>query len=189
MVEAEWEIASHACRWIEYRDMKEEAERADIAESIRLQTAVTGSRPLGWYTGRFSTNTKRLLSEEGGFLYFADSYADDLPYWERVNGKPELIVPYTLDNNDMRFALAQGFNTGEDFARYLIDAFDVLYREGLEGRPKMMSVGLHNRLVGRPGRFAGLIRFLDHVQRHDRVWLCRRVEIARHWRATHPATP
>jgi len=188
MVEAEWEIASHACRWIEYRDMPEEQERADIAESIRLQTVVTGSRPLGWYTGRFSANTKRLLSEEGGFLYFADSYADDLPYWERVNGKPELIVPYTLDNNDMRFAIAQGFNTGEDFARYLIDAFDVLYREGVEGRPKMMSVGLHNRLVGRAGRFAGLIRFLDHVQRHDRVWLCRRVEIARHWRATHPAT-
>ncbi len=187
MVEAEWEIASHACRWIEYRDMPEDAERADIAESIRLQTAVTGSRPLGWYTGRFSANTKRLLSEVGGFLYFADSYADDLPYWERVNGRPELIVPYTLDNNDMRFAVAQGFNTGEDFARYLIDAFDVLYREGLEGRPKMMSVGLHNRLVGRPGRFAGLVRFLDHVQRHDRVWLCRRVEIARHWRATHPA--
>lgn len=187
MVEAGWEIASHACRWIEYRDMKEEAERADIAESIRLQTAVTGSRPLGWYTGRFSANTKRLLSEAGGFLYFADSYADDLPYWERVNGKPELIVPYTLDNNDMRFAVAQGFNTGEDFARYLIDAFDVLYREGLEGRPKMMSVGLHNRLVGRPGRLAGLVRFLDHVQRHDRVWICRRVEIARHWRAHFPA--
>lgn len=187
MVEAEWEIASHACRWIEYRDMKEEQERADIAESIRLQTAVTGSRPLGWYTGRFSANTKRLLSEEGGFLYFADSYADDLPYWERVNGRPELIVPYTLDNNDMRFAVAQGFNTGEDFARYLVDAFDVLYREGLEGRPKMMSVGLHNRLVGRPGRLAGLIRFLDHVQRHDRVWICRRVEIARHWRAQFPA--
>jgi putative urate catabolism protein len=187
MVEAEWEIASHACRWIEYRDIPEAEERADITESIRLQTMVTGSRPLGWYTGRFSANTKRLLSEEGGFLYFADSYADDLPYWERVNGKPELIVPYTLDNNDMRFAVAQGFNTGEDFARYLIDAFDVLYREGLEGRPKMMSVGLHNRLVGRPGRFAGLIRFLDHVQRHDRVWLCRRVEIAQHWRAIHPA--
>lgn len=187
MIEAEWEIASHACRWIEYRDMKEEQERADIAESIRLQTAVTGSRPLGWYTGRFSANTKRLLSAEGGFLYFADSYADDLPYWERVNGRPELIVPYTLDNNDMRFAVAQGFNTGEDFARYLIDAFDVLYREGLEGRPKMMSVGLHNRLVGRPGRLAGLIRFLDHVQRHDRVWICRRVEIARHWRAQFPA--
>lgn len=187
MIEAEWEIASHACRWIEYRDMKEEQERADIAESIRLQTAVTGSRPLGWYTGRFSANTKRLLSAEGGFLYFADSYADDLPYWERVNGRPELIVPYTLDNNDMRFAVAQGFNTGEDFARYLVDAFDVLYREGLEGRPKMMSVGLHNRLVGRPGRLAGLIRFLDHVQRHDRVWICRRVEIARHWRAQFPA--
>jgi peptidoglycan/xylan/chitin deacetylase (PgdA/CDA1 family) len=166
--------------------MPEDAKRADIAWSIRLQTAA-GSRPLGWYTGRFSAKTKRLLWEEGGFLYFADSYADDLPYWERANGKPELIVSYTLDNNDMRFGVAQGFNTGEDFARYLIDAFDVLYREGLEGRPKVMSVGLHNRLVGRPGRFAGLIRLLDHVQRHDRVWLCRRVEIARHWRATHPA--
>ena len=186
MVEAGWEIASHACRWIDYRGMPEAEERADIAESIRLQTAVVGSRPLGWYTGRFGPNTRRLLSEEGGFLYFADSYADDLPYWEDVGGKPELIVPYTLDNNDMRFAVAQGFNTGEDFSRYLIDAFDVLHREGLEGRPKMMSVGLHNRLVGRPGRFAGLVRFLDHVQRHDRVWLCRRVDIARHWRARFP---
>ena len=186
MVEAGWEIASHACRWIDYRGMPETEERADIAESVRLQTAVVGSRPLGWYTGRFSPNTRRLLSEEGGFLYFADSYADDLPYWEDVFGKPELIVPYTLDNNDMRFAVAQGFNTGEDFSRYLIDAFDVLHREGLEGRPKMMSVGLHNRLVGRPGRFAGLVRFLDHVQRHDRVWLCRRVDIARHWRARFP---
>ncbi len=186
MVEAEWEIASHACRWIDYAGMDEAAERTDIAESIRLQTAVTGSRPLGWYTGRFGDNTKRLLSEEGGFLYFADSYADDLPYWENVNGKPELIVPYTLDNNDMRFGVAQGFNTGDDFARYLIDAFDVLYREGEDGQPKMMSIGLHNRLVGRPGRLAGLLRFLDHVQRHDHVWLCRRLDIARHWRTHHP---
>lgn len=186
MVEAGWEIASHACRWIDYGAMPEAEERADIAESIRLQTLLTGSRPLGWYTGRLSANTKRLLSEAGGFLYFADSYADDLPYWEQVAGKPELIVPYTLDANDMRFAVAQGFNTGEDFARYLIDTFDLLYREGLDGRPKMMSVGLHNRLVGRPGRCAGLIRFLDHVERYDRVWLCRRVEIARHWRALHP---
>jgi putative urate catabolism protein len=186
MVEAGWEIASHACRWIDYRDMAEADERADIRESIRLQTEVVGSRPLGWYTGRFGPNTRRLLSEEGGFLYFADSYADDLPYWERVEGRPELIVPYTLDNNDMRFGIANGFGTGDDFARYLTDAFDVLYREGLEGRPKMMSIGLHNRLVGRPGRFAGLRRFLDHVQRHPRVWLCRRVDIARHWRENFP---
>jgi putative urate catabolism protein len=186
MVEAGWEIASHACRWIDYRDMAEADERADIIESIRLQAAVVGTRPLGWYTGRFSANTRRLLSEVGGFLYLADSYADDLPYWETVAGRPELIVPYTLDNNDMRFGIANGFGTGEDFARYLIDAFDVLYREGLAGRPKMMSVGLHNRLVGRPGRMAGLQRFLDHVQRHQRVWLCRRVDIARHWRAHFP---
>lgn len=186
MVEAGWEVASHACRWIDYRDMDEADERADILESIRLQTEVVGSRPLGWYTGRFSANTRRLLSEVGGFLYFADSYSDDLPYWEKVGDRNELIVPYTLDNNDMRFGIANGFGTAEDFSRYLTDAFDVLYREGMEGRPKMMSIGLHNRLVGRPGRFAGLARFLDHVQRHDRVWLTRRVDIARHWRANFP---
>ncbi|WP_291296142.1 allantoinase PuuE [Elioraea sp.] len=187
MVAAEWEIASHAMRWIDYRDMPEEEERREIAASIALQEAVTGSRPVGWYTGRFSANTKRLVSEAGGFLYLADSYADDLPYWEEVApGRTELIVPYTLDNNDMRFGTQQGFNTGEDFARYLIDAFDVLLAEGRAGAPKMMSIGLHCRLVGRPGRLAGLARFLDHAQMHGDAWFCRRADIARHWRAHFP---
>jgi putative urate catabolism protein len=187
MVAAEWEIASHAMRWIDYRDMKEEEERRQIAASIALQEAVTGSRPVGWYTGRFSANTKRLVSEAGGFLYLADSYADDLPYWEEVAPQRwELIVPYTLDNNDMRFGTQAGFNTGEDFARYLIDAFDVLLAEGRAGAPKMMSIGLHCRLVGRPGRLAGLARFLDHAQGNGDVWFCRRADIARHWRAQFP---
>ncbi len=187
MVAAEWEIASHAMRWIDYRDMPEEEERRQIAASIALQQEVTGTRPVGWYTGRFSANTKRLASEAGGFLYLADSYADDLPYWEEVApGRRELIVPYTLDNNDMRFGTHQGFNTGEDFARYLIDAFDVLHAEGLAGAPKMMSIGLHCRLVGRPGRLAGLRRFLDHAQAKERVWFCRRADIARHWRERFP---
>lgn len=187
MVTAEWEIASHAMRWIDYRDMPEEEERRQIAASIALQETVTGSRPVGWYTGRFSANTKRLVSEAGGFLYLADSYADDLPYWEEVApGRTELIVPYTLDNNDMRFGTHQGFNTGDDFARYLIDAFDVLLAEGRAGAPKMMSIGLHCRLVGRPGRLAGLARFLDHAQKNGDVWFCRRADIARHWRAHFP---
>jgi len=188
MVAAGWEVACHALRWIDHRDMPEEEERRQIAEAIRLHEVVTGSRPLGWYTGRLSANTKRLVSEAGGFLYLADSYADDLPYWEEIApGRWELIVPYTLDNNDMRFGNPQGFSTGEEFSRYLIDAFDVLYAEGVAGAPKMMSVGLHCRLVGRPGRFAGLARFLDHVQAREGVWFCRRVDIARHWRARFPA--
>jgi putative urate catabolism protein len=188
MVAAGWEVASHAMRWIDYRDMPEEEERRQIAASIALQEAVTGSRPVGWYTGRFSANTKRLVSEAGGFLYLADSYADDLPYWEEVTpGRWELIVPYTLDNNDMRFGGYQGFGTGEDFFRYLTDAFDVLHAEGVAGAPKMMSVGLHCRLVGRPGRFAGLARFVDHVQAKEGVWFCRRADIARHWRARFSA--
>lgn len=188
MVASGWEIASHAMRWIDYRDMPEEEERRQIAASIALQEAVTGQRPVGWYTGRFSANTKRLVSEAGGFLYLADSYADDLPFWEQVSpGRWELIVPYTLDNNDMRFATHQGFNTGEDFSRYLIDAFDVLHAEGVAGAPKMMSIGLHCRLVGRPGRLAGLARFLDHVEAKGEAWFCRRADIARHWRARFPA--
>jgi len=146
---------------------------------------VTGARPLGWYTGRTSGNTRRLVAEYGGFLYDADSYADDLPYWELVGGKPQLIVPYTLDTNDMRFATPQGFNTGEQFFSYLRDACDTLYAEGAES-PKMLSIGLHCRLAGRPARLGALARFLDHVQRHDRVWICRRVEIARHWHEHHP---
>jgi putative urate catabolism protein len=184
-VEDGHEIASHGWRWIDYHGMPEAEERDHIARAVESLTAVTGSRPLGWYTGRTSENTRRLVAEHGGFLYDADSYADDLPYWEEVAGKPRLIVPYTLDTNDMRFATPQGFNTGEQFFTYLRDAFDTLYAEGAE-TPRMLSIGLHCRLAGRPGRVAALARFLDHVQRHDRVWICRRVEIARHWIARHP---
>ena len=156
-----------------------------MRRAVEILTQLTGSRPLGWYTGRQSPNTRRLVVEEGGFLYDADAYNDDLPYWVTVSGKGHLVIPYTLDNNDMKFGVAQGFNTGEDFYTYLRDAFDVLYAEGATA-PRMMSVGLHMRLAGRPGRAAGLARFLDHVLKHDRVWICRRVDIARHWMATHP---
>ena len=182
------EIAAHGWRWINYQFIDEDTEREHIRLAVDAITALTGSSPLGWYTGRDSPNTRRLVVEHGGFLYDADSYADDLPYWETVGGKPHLVVPYTLDANDMRFATNQGFNTGEQFFTYLRDAFDVLYREG-ETAPKMMSVGLHCRLVGRPGRAAALERFLDYVQQHDGVWICRRVEIARHWYDTHPYKP
>ena len=185
MKEADWEIASHGLKWIEYKDFTENDERAHMVEAIRLHTEVVGERPLGWYTGRSSMNTVRLAAEEGGFLYVADSYADDLPYWQRFGQRDQLIVPYTLDANDMRFATAQGFNTGEQFARYLIDTFDGLIREGEGGSPKMMSVGLHCRLAGRPGRAEGLRRFLEHVRAHDGVWLATREQIARHWIAHH----
>jgi len=184
-VEHGHEIASHGWRWINYHGMAETEEREHIARAVETIREVTGARPLGWYTGRTSVNTRRLVAEHGGFLYDADSYADDLPYWEEVAGKPQLIVPYTLDTNDMRFATPQGFNSGEQFFAYLRDAFDTLYAEG-EKTPKMLSVGLHCRLAGRPARLASLARFLDHVQRHERVWICRRVEIARHWIARHP---
>jgi putative urate catabolism protein len=180
MLEADWEIASHGYRWIEYKDFTEAQEREHLRAAIALHTQVTGSRPLGWYTGRTSPHTRKLVVEEGGFLYDADSYADDLPYWVHDYGKPHLVIPYTLDNNDMRFATAQGFNSGDQFFAYLRDAFDVLYAEG-ETAPKMMSVGLHCRLAGRPGRAAALSRFLDYVQQHKRVWLCRRIDIADHW--------
>ncbi|MDR3437314.1 allantoinase PuuE [Telmatospirillum sp.] len=179
------EIASHGYKWIDYQYVDEAVERDHMRQAIEILTRLAGSRPLGWYTGRVSPQTRRLVAEEGGFLYDADSYADDLPYWEKVGGKPQLIVPYTLDNNDMKFGTAQGFNSGEDFYAYLRDAFDVLYEEGAE-RPKMMSVGLHCRMAGRPGRFKGLRRFLDHVMAHDKVWVCRRVDIARHWHQRHP---
>lgn len=184
MKAADWEIASHGYRWIEYKDFSEEAEREHLKLAIDIHTRVTGSRPLGWYTGRSSEHTDKLVIEEGGFLYSSDSYADDLPYWVNTDQKPHLIIPYTLDNNDMRFATSQGFNSGDQFFVYLRDAFDVLYAEG-ETAPKMMSVGLHCRLVGRPGRAAALMRFLDYVQQHDRVWLCRRIDIARHWHEHH----
>lgn len=185
MLEDGHEIASHGWRWINYQFVDEELEREHIKLAVDTITGLAGSSPLGWYTGRDSPNTRRLVVEHGGFLYDADSYADDLPYWEVVNGKPHLVVPYTLDANDMRFATNQGFNTGEQFFTYLRDAFDVLYREG-ETAPKMMSVGLHCRIIGKPGRAAALERFLDYVQQHDGVWICRRVEIARHWYDEHP---
>jgi putative urate catabolism protein len=185
MLEADWEIASHGYRWIDYQDMEIELERQQMKTAIAIHTAVTGQRPLGWYTGRSSPNTLQLVVEEGGFLYEADSYADDLPYWNYDYGKPQLTIPYTLDNNDMRFATAQGFNCGDQFFTYLKDAFDVLYAEG-ETAPKMMSVGLHCRLSGRPGRTAALARFLDYIQSHEQVWVCRRLDIARHWHTHHP---
>ncbi len=188
MQEADWEIASHGYRWIEYRDFTAEAEREHLQTAIAIHTHVTGSRPLGWYTGRSTVHTRQLVVEEGGFLYDSDSYADDLPYWNYDYGKPHLVIPYTLDNNDMRFATAQGFNSGDQFFTYLKDAFDLLYAEG-ETAPKMMSVGLHCRLAGRPGRAAALARFLDYVQQHERVWLCRRIEIAQHWHKQHPPQP
>lgn len=185
MVEADWEIASHGYRWIDYQYVGEKTEREHIRKAVEIHTRVAGSRPLGFYQGRLSPNTRRLVVEEGGFLYDADSYADDLPYWNDDYGKPHLVIPYTLDNNDMRFATYQGFNSGEQFFTYLKDAFDVLYIEGADG-PKMMSIGLHCRLVGRPGRAAALARFLDYVQGHDRVWICRRIDIAQHWHQHHP---
>jgi putative urate catabolism protein len=185
-VEAGHEVASHGWRWIDYQDVDEKVEREHIKRAVAAIEKATGQQPLGWYTGRVGPNTRRLVAEEGGFLYDADSYADDLPYWVKVAGRDQLIVPYTLDANDMRFATAQGFNSGDQFFAYLRDAFDTLYVEGAD-RPKMMSVGLHCRLVGRPGRTAALARFLDHVQKHDKVWVCRRVDIARHWREKHPA--
>jgi putative urate catabolism protein len=188
MLEAGWEIASHGLKWIDYRDFSEAEERAHMRAAIAIHTRLTGARPLGWYTGRCSMNTAALVMEEGGFLYWSDSYADDLPYWLRREGfAPLLVVPYTLDANDMRFATAQGFNTGEQFFAYLRDTFDVLYAEGRAGQPKMMSVGLHCRLAGRPGRAAALARFLDYVRGHDRVWLARRADIARHWTERFPA--
>jgi OHCU decarboxylase len=187
MLVSGWEIASHGLKWIDYRDHAQDAERADMIEAIRIHTEVTGSRPLGWYTGRTSVNTVALASEEGGFAYISDSYADDLPYWHWRQGRPQLIIPYTLDANDMRFATPQGFNSGEQFFAYLKDSFDILYAEGQSGAPKMLNIGLHCRLVGRPGRSAALARFIDYVQRHDKVWLARRIDIAEHWRARHPA--
>ncbi|ROT95943.1 allantoinase PuuE [Marinobacter sp. R17] len=187
------EIACHGLRWIHYQDMDESREREHMEQAIAIQTELTGQRPLGWYTGRDSPNTRRLVVEAGGFEYDSDYYGDDLPFWTTVETrdgeqKPHLVVPYTLDTNDMRFATNQGFNSGEQFFQYLKDAFDVLYEEGAE-TPKMLSVGLHCRLVGRPGRFRALQRFLDYVQKHEQVWICRRLDIARHWKAEHPYKP
>ena len=186
MKAAGWEIASHGLKWVEHRDMPEDVERAAIAEAIRLHTEVVGERPLGWYTGRCSANTVRLVAEEGGFAYVSDTYDDDLPYWIEAGARDQLIIPYTLEANDMRFATAPGYIEGQQFFQYLKDAFDTLYAEGQAGAAKMMSVGLHCRLIGRPGKIAGLKRFLDYAQGHEGVWFPRRIDVARHWAATHP---
>ena len=188
-----YEIAGHGLRWISYQFADEATERAHLAEAVAILEEMSGSTPQGWYTGRDSPNTRRLVVEHGGFLYDSDSYADDLPYWTEIEAAgrriPHLVVPYTLDSNDMRFAAAQGFNSGTQFFDYLRDSFDTLYREGDPAglnSPKMLSIGLHARLVGRPGRIASLERFLDYVLEKENVWVCRRVDIARHWIATHP---
>ncbi|WP_373944265.1 allantoinase PuuE [Vibrio chagasii] len=185
MVEAGHEICSHGYRWIDYQHIDESEERDHMTKAIEIIQQVTGQRPQGWYTGRTGPNTRRLVAEEGGFLYDSDAYDDDLPYWHTETGHPQLVIPYTLDVNDMRFSTAQGFNSGEQFFQYLKDTFDTLYMEG-ETAPKMMSVGLHCRLIGRPGRIAALRRFLDYVKQHDSVWLCRRIDIANHWHKHHP---
>lgn len=180
------EICSHGYRWINYQYVPEAVEREHMQKAIEITTRMTGERPLGWYTGRTSPNTRRLVAEEGGFVYDADAYDDDLPYWADVEGKKQLIIPYTLDVNDMRFAALQGFNSGDQYFAYLKDTFDTLYEEGAEA-PKMMSVGLHCRLVGRPGRIAALKRFIEYVKGHDKVWFAKRIEIARHWQSEFPA--
>ena len=183
MQKSGWEIASHGLRWIDYQHVPEDVEREHIRQAIALHTQVTGQRPLGWYQGRTSPNTARLVAEEGGFVYDADSYADDLPYYDRTHGKPQLIVPYTLDVNDMKFAALNGFTEGEQFFRYLRDCFDMLYQEG--GR--MMSVGLHCRLAGKPARALAVAKFIQHIQQYEDVWTPTRLEIARHWQKVYPA--
>lgn len=185
MKEADWEIASHGLKWIDHADMEEDEERRQIREAIRIHEEVTGSRPLGWYTGRCSMQTQKLVQEEGGFLYDSDSYADDLPYWVDGPDGDHLVIPYALDTNDMRFASLQGFNSGDQFFAYLKDAFDTLYDEGRRGSPKLLSVGLHCRLAGRPGRTASLAGFLDYIASHADVWITRRIDIAWHWHAHH----
>ncbi len=183
MRDANWEIASHGYRWIDYQEVDEETERAHLQKAIATHRSVTGERPQGWYLGRCSPRTHRLIVEEGGFTYNADSYSDDLPYWDYLHGKPQLMVPYTLDANDMRFATPQGFNSGQQFYEYLKDSFDVLYAEG----SRMMSIGLHCRIAGRPGRAAAVARFLDYVGGHEATWVTRRIDIAEHWHKHHPA--
>jgi len=186
MQTAGWEIASHGLKWIDYRDHSEEAEAADMAEAIRLHTEVTGEAPRGWYCGRTSENTVRLAAQTGVFDYVSDTYDDDLPYWSDIAGTDQLIIPYTLDCNDMRFATPQGFNSGDQFYSYLKDTFDALYAEGQGGAAKMMSIGLHCRLIGRPGRVQALARFVDYIKGFEGVWTPRRIEIAEHWKAAHP---
>ncbi|MBM2323328.1 allantoinase PuuE [Marivita cryptomonadis] len=187
MKDAGWEIASHGLKWVEHKDMPEAEERAQIVEAIRLHTEVVGEPPKGWYTGRCSNNTVRLVAEQGGFDYVADSYADDLPYWSRFGEIDQLIMPYTMDCNDMRFGIQAGFTTGDQFESYLKDSFDYLYAEGAEGSPKMLSIGLHCRIAGRPGRAAALKRALDYMAGHEGVWFATRQQIAQHWAKEHPA--
>ena len=187
MKDAGWEIASHGLKWVEHKDMPEDEERAQIAEAIRLHTEVVGAPPRGWYTGRCSNNTVRLVAETGGFDYVADSYADDLPYWMSFDGTDQLIMPYTMDCNDMRFGIQAGFTAGDQFESYLKDSFDYLYAEGVEGSPKMLSIGLHCRIIGRPGRAAALKRALDYMAGHNGVWFATRQQIAQHWAKEHPA--
>lgn len=184
------EIACHGWRWIHYQNVDEATEREHMRIGMQIIEQLTGERALGWYTGRDSPNTRRLVADYGGFLYDSDYYGDDLPFWTPVQKSdgstvPHLVVPYTMDTNDMRFSLPQGFSHGDEFFEYLRDAFDVMYEEGDE-RPAMLSVGMHCRLLGRPGRFRALQRFLDHIEKHDRVWVCRRVDVARHWIEKHP---
>jgi putative urate catabolism protein len=181
---ANWEIASHGYRWIDYQNIDEATEREHLRQALEIHERVTGSRPAGWYLGRCGPNSHRIAAEDGGFTYNSDTYADDLPYWDHSHPTPQLMLPYTLDANDMRFATPQGFNSGQQFFDYLKDTFDVLYEEG----SRMMSIGLHCRLAGRPGRLAALRRFVDYVQSRDNVWLARRIDIAEHWRNSHPAT-
>jgi allantoinase len=183
-----FEVACHGQRWIDYQFVAEDAERADMRRNVEIITRLIGRRPLGWYTGRPSPNTRRLVVEEGGFLYDSDAYNDDLPYWTRVAGRDHLVIPYSLDSNDSRMTRGQGFDLGEQFFTYVRDAFDWLYQRGAEGQPRMMSIGLHCRLIGRPGRIGALARLLDYIQNHDAVWLCNRIAIARHWMAVHPAS-
>ncbi len=184
MLKANWEIASHGYRWIDYQKVPIETEREHLKKAIEIHQAMTGEKPKGWYLGRMSMNTRQLIMEEGSFLYDSDSYADDLPYFVEGINKPHLIVPYTLDANDMRFASPQGFNSGEQFYNYLKDSFDTLYAEGADA-PKMMSIGLHCRIIGRPGRFASLVKFLNYIEQFNDVWLCRRQDIAEHWVKHH----
>ena len=186
MKSAGWEIASHGLKWVEHRDMPQEEEARQIAEAFRLHTEVVGAPPRGWYTGRCSMNTVRLTAETGQLDWISDTYDDDLPYWLEVGDRDQLVIPYTLEANDMRFATAPGYITGEQFFTYLKDSFDVLYAEGAAGRAKMFSIGLHNRLIGRPGKLAGLQKFLDYAQGHEGVWFPRRIDIAEHWAKTHP---
>lgn len=187
MIASGWEIASHGLKWVEHKDMPEEEERAQIAQAIQLHTEVVGTPPRGWYTGRCSNNTVRLVAETGQFAYVADSYADDLPYWSRFGETDQLVVPYTMDCNDMRFAIQAGFTNGDQFESYLKDSFDYLYSEGEAGQPKMLSIGLHCRLIGRPGRAAALKRAIEHFKSHEGVWFATRLEIAEHWAKHHPA--